>query len=223
MGRTLTRFINFISIHVPTRGTTVFSPFAIPDFYISIHVPTRGTTMTVMLWECTAKFQSTSPRGGRLFISYFIWIIYFISIHVPTRGTTFHIHNDKCENPISIHVPTRGTTAITVPLYLDGRISIHVPTRGTTWTGMRMSWTQRFQSTSPRGGRHLICGISEVYRGISIHVPTRGTTAEAVQLIRNLRISIHVPTRGTTFVSRGILDNRSYFNPRPHEGDDRTQ
>mgnify|MGYP006946871318 CR=1 FL=1 len=56
-----------ISIHVPTRGTTIFKRIIIKTVKISIHVPTRGTT-TTPAWKClqTRKFQSTFPRGERL-------------------------------------------------------------------------------------------------------------------------------------------------------------
>ena len=99
-----------------------------------------------------SQFQSTSPRGRRLSLS-------------PKK----HIHKDfnprlregddtnSCvfvdSHRISIHVPTRGTTERLLKMDPGNTISIHVPTRGTTvWKRPWISW-QRFQSTSPRGGR----------------------------------------------------------------------
>ena len=55
-----------ISIHVPTRGTTLYHAIAINYQWISIHVPTRGTTRLPL----PVLHQKD------------------ISIHVPTRGTT---------------------------------------------------------------------------------------------------------------------------------------
>ena len=76
----------FISIHVPTRGTTTLTLRSNTDNAISIHVPTRGTTITgfrplIMfhfnpraheghdvssaLVTATNAFQSTCPRGAR--------------------------------------------------------------------------------------------------------------------------------------------------------------
>ena len=66
MGITRLQDKTFISIHVPTRGTTG-SGSQDPELQIiSIHVPTRGTT----------DIQNGDGFDGA------------ISIHVPTRGTT---------------------------------------------------------------------------------------------------------------------------------------
>ena len=59
-------FDGTISIHVPTRGTTIVICIFYIVYAISIHVPTRGTTFAVRHYA----------------------IIIIISIHVPTRGTT---------------------------------------------------------------------------------------------------------------------------------------
>ena len=101
-----------ISIHVPTRGTTLMNcknrqkncnfnprPHKGDDGLgstgikccnpISIHVPTRGTTiLTTPLSKSKSLFQSTSPQGGRHICAYVSIKTYCISIHVPTRGTT---------------------------------------------------------------------------------------------------------------------------------------
>ena len=103
--------VTVISIHVPTRGTTIMKDAIFDRCAISIHVPTRGTTkickgsMMVLLFQSTSPrggrlsssafafavllFQSTSPRGGRLLLSGSVSEYIAISIHVPTRGTTF--------------------------------------------------------------------------------------------------------------------------------------
>ena len=56
-----------ISIHVPTRGTTPPPPDPGKTVTISIHVPTRGTTGFVPLNNLIVQFQSTCPRGARLY------------------------------------------------------------------------------------------------------------------------------------------------------------
>ena len=78
-----------------------------------------------------------------------------------------------------------------------------------------------FQSTCPRGARRPD-GRCFLRCWISIHVPTRGTTQCLGYLLDQATISIHVPTRGTTKVSKTESDQRSYFNPRAHEGHDPT-
>ena len=59
----------YISIHVPTKGTTEGTNIVHFGDNISIHVPTKGTTKEMY------------------FDAYKKWI----SIHVPTKGTTFYV------------------------------------------------------------------------------------------------------------------------------------
>ena len=56
--------------------------------WVSIHVPTRGTTRTTRKSKSVSQFQSTFPRGERQKINDFKGQIMDVSIHVPTRGTT---------------------------------------------------------------------------------------------------------------------------------------
>ena len=149
-------------------------------------------------WNLCQMFQSTSPRGGRppktapatpTITGFnprphegddhplqFTGGKFRVSIHVPTRGTTWGFQVAQQKQPVSIHVPTRGTTEDTF-----------------SWSG-----SGKFQSTSPRGGRHF-CIIKVVQKHfVSIHVPTRGTTHLWERLKEQDKVSIHVPTRGTT-------------------------
>ena len=57
-----------------------------------------------------------------------------------------------------------------------GTISTHVPTRGTTLIAYRVEQLERFQPTSPRGGRPPPGRSDGGGPKISTHVPTRGTT-----------------------------------------------
>ncbi len=88
----------------------MISPPKLKVSRVSIHVPTRGTTVTGANWdEYNAMFQSTFPRGERqqeciLSLTYSsfnprshegndLWArvltdLGYVSIHVPTRGTT---------------------------------------------------------------------------------------------------------------------------------------
>ena len=81
----------YISIHVPSWGTTMEKPLSYPNQQISIHVPSWGTTRSlfdlpfplpisihVPSWGTTSMlagcgkaypFQSTFPRGERLYSS----------------------------------------------------------------------------------------------------------------------------------------------------------
>ena len=192
-------FDGTISIHVPTRGTTIVICIFYIVYAISIHVPTRGTTFAVRHYA----------------------IIIIISIHVPTRGTTtitgYGVPNYKFQSTF----PRGERRHVYERLFHLFQISIHVPTRGTTWTGLFSNCTsihfnprshegndrigcwktmesKRFQSTFPRGERQDEIPKNTHAMVISIHVPTRGTTKHEIILESVLKISIHVPTRGTT-------------------------
>ena len=102
-----------------------------------------------------------------------------------------------------------------------------------------------FQSTHPRGVRHLISSQINLNEQISIHAPTWGATEQQYEWNPKLFISIHAPTWGATsclfFISRDVsisihaptwgatcwLSNssfrRSNFNPRTHVGCDSGQ
>ena len=58
-------FLYSVSIHVPTRGTTLFFDFEFTWYAVSIHVPTRGTTTCNAPNVGYSQFQSTFPRGER--------------------------------------------------------------------------------------------------------------------------------------------------------------
>ena len=81
-------YIKEISIHAPTRGATIVGTVHDSILGISIHAPTRGATQILMVLLFTSKFQSTLPRGERLFHQSSISLSLYISIHAPTRGAT---------------------------------------------------------------------------------------------------------------------------------------
>ena len=120
---------------------------------ISIHVPTRGTTMKCGCLSGIFRFQFTSPQGGRRTYGTTIDCTDYISIHVPTRGTTLTDSDPVHHIIISIHVPTRGTTIFFFAPVEKLAISIHVPTRGTTLQYSFLLCRYLFQFTSPQGGR----------------------------------------------------------------------
>ena len=79
----------FISIHAPARGATTVqtSRCLIPQ--ISIHAPARGATESRPSRISRQKlFQSTLPRGERLYLFGNVGFLARISIHAPARGAT---------------------------------------------------------------------------------------------------------------------------------------
>ena len=140
-----------ISIHVPTRGTTLpccrrvcllhFNPRAHEGH------DRRGATVADSGGDFNPRaheghdsdgrasfrpygFQSTCPRGARRCVQ----LSRLSAVYFNPRaheGHDFQVAYFPRFPQISIHVPTRGTTwSILTPHYYA--ISIHVPTRGTT-------------------------------------------------------------------------------------------
>ncbi len=57
--------VNFVSIHVPTRGTTPLCADRIADTIVSIHVPTRGTTSAMAAGNLiSGGFNPRSHEGN---------------------------------------------------------------------------------------------------------------------------------------------------------------
>ena len=234
-----------VSIHVPTRGTTLLQkkiPILLMGFNPRSHEGNDEKAAAVGKSE--AEFQSTFPRGERhhrrkddiqprgfnprshegndgalvcipekkgvsihvptrgttlndvLSDAYSI-----VSIHVPTRGTTCPTNNHRAPDTVSIHVPTRGTTMYRLPPELSKNVSIHVPTRGTTWQRISQKESIRgFQSTFPRGERR----------------------DSKQQKLATSTFQSTFP-RGERHAERIKEDyENASFNPRSHEGNDRS-
>ena len=148
------------------------------------------------------EFQSTLPRGERLFV----------------QPCIFHCFNF---NPRS----REGSDRMEDEQYNQSRISIHAPARGATHFSLSSLLAERFQSTLPRGERQSIASVSWAKFFISIHAPARGATDAAHSGLRIIThfnprsregsdvskyrvhltfkpISIHAPARGATFAAR---------------------
>ncbi len=174
-------------------------------------------------WSKIQRFQSTLPRGERRITIHifgdqlqdfnprshegsditntsFILILMAISIHAPTRGATKSCGGVPRIKAISIHAPTRGATEEECAEIEEWVISIHAPTRGATGVSHLIEIANLFQSTLPRGERRIVPSISPY----------------------PYRISIHAPTRGATGYKPRPCAIKGHFNPRSHEGSDRT-
>ena len=182
------------------RGRQYYRSYPCFRLGISIHASTRGTTAFVASCFPTAKFQSTSPRGGRPIQSHVTHGNITISIHVPTRGTTSsggrrdgregnfnprpHAGDDVLLMPKFWHKknfnprPHAGDdTAKAAPAAIHHHISIHVPTRGTTGRGSSAAPRCTHFNPRPHAGDDTPTSLSSWWsEKISIHVPTRGTT-----------------------------------------------
>ncbi len=125
-----------ISIHVPTKGTTLHHFAEICTKTISIHVPTKGTT-TVDGCVCeTCLFQSTYPRRVR-----------HNEPKYPKESPHFNPRTHEgydlasmalfsSEKRFQSTYPRRVRLVPSVKYSTDVTISIHVPTKGTTNYGL---------------------------------------------------------------------------------------
>ena len=111
----------------PYFVTLTFSPKN-----VSIHAPTRGATFDSVQHRIIVEFQSTLPRGERLFADTLKRVGYKVSIHAPTRGATTKFLTVLLAPPVSIHAPTRGATLTFMKFLMNLLL---------------------FQSTLPRGER----------------------------------------------------------------------
>jgi len=164
---------------------------------VSIHAPARGATQWNGHNVYDYTFQSTLPRGERLLFANDDGWFDTVSIHAPARGATQSPLRSSFNTSVSIHAPARGATSVLSVKYHTVKVSIHAPARGAT---LIMVWYRNrclFQSTLPRGERHLIptdvpclCCFNPrsragsdrdgrrryIYQRVSIHAPARGAT-----------------------------------------------
>ena len=119
---------------------------------ISIHVPTRGTTVDCYLSEHSQQFQSTCPRGARLVVYPLPPIAYRFQSTCP-RGAR-QPRCRYCKKALDFNPRAHeGHDYLEKLFHLLVQISIHVPTRGTTPDWKSSQWMKEFQSTCPRGAR----------------------------------------------------------------------
>ena len=170
----------------------------------------------------TAQFQSTRPRGARLYGGLGKHPLCGVSIHAPARGATRWYRAafaaPSCFNPRAragrdlVDSCPWSLAPCFNPRARAGRdlesgdvvtvraVSIHAPARGAT-RGIRS------------GHRH---------RHVSIHAPARGATIGKGIVRHGIRVSIHAPARGATRMRDRQHAGRACFNPRARAGRDST-
>ena len=147
--------------------------------------------------SCSDQFQSTPPRGGRQILG-------------GDRDAGI------C---VSIHAPARGATSITDDPFRIPPVSIHAPARGATCSSDYACGDCVFQSTPPRGGRHVDYDRSMAQGGFNprpraggdaneawmenLHkefqsTPPRGGRHSTLTSPTGQKVSIHAPARGAT-------------------------
>ena len=103
----------------------------------------------------TMTFQSTLPRGERLLGGCIGYGDGNVSIHAPAWGATTDCITFFALSKVSIHAPAWGATAHVAPKAEQSKVSIHAPAWGATAKPINQGAFKMFQSTLPRGERHL--------------------------------------------------------------------
>ena len=189
-----------VSIHAPAWGATPAHTVLIIGYEVSIHAPAWGATQTQMNGLRTSKgFQSTHPRGVRLFPFIPKEAGRDVSIHAPAWGATgpslqqsaiLQSFNPRtrvgCDGlPLigcgnygwfqSTH--PRGVRQVVIDDHLQAqgfnprtRVGCdHIPPVNRE----SIIW---FQSTHPRGVRRCAIFADDPATGVSIHAPAWGAT-----------------------------------------------
>ena len=156
-----------------------------------------GRVLRTVLPPC--RFQSTPPRGGRLpNLRLPIFMVCFNPRPRAGGDDRGHVVAGVGDH-VSIHAPARGATIS--PCLLNRCFPCFNPrprAGGDPIKSMEMVVVAWFQSTPPRGGRHL---------------------AEFTGWIAEL-VSIHAPARGATIMGTARPPMSMGFNPRPRAGGD---
>ena len=95
-------------------------------------------------------------------------------------------------------------------------VSIHAPARGATSASRNFMPSNLFQSTPPRGGRHINLFKNPVL-GCFNPRPRAGGDSVGLSEGDDLEVSIHAPARGATYQRRRYC-SRSWFQSTPPRG-----
>ena len=213
---------DWISIHVPSRGTTAQIWGQLQVLWISIHVPSRGTTGKDASVPFRKIFQSTYPQGVR-----HQWR--------ALTGATMNFNPRTLKGYDRTNLKFSGGKLYFNPRTLKGYdiASFHL-----------FSYSKRFQSTYPQGVRLVSQSLStgpknfnpRTLKGYDFYCPRLCTTWDWFQSTypqgvrrygrynpqSKLSISIHVPSRGTTLYIFLTSTCSSNFNPRTLKGYDKS-
>ena len=142
------------------------------------------------------RFQSTLPRGERREHTTQAQA----EVHFNPRsreGSDINDANGSEGVSISIHAPARGATKGSRFQSFRKFISIHAPARGATQSIPQPHLSLQFQSTLPRGERHI--PLMPTAQVPNFNPRSReGSDRRAKIRYAKAHISIHAPARGAT-------------------------
>ena len=187
-----------ISIHAPAWGATGQAHRQGHPPIISIHAPAWGATLATYTGGNVMEFQSTHPRGVRLFLSIFLFA--YTDFNPRTRVGCDGV-NDYATKPSTYFNPR---TRVGCDLNNGGKKLCHINFNPRT----RVGCDQRKRGPSVR--HHVI----------SIHAPAWGAT---VALIKGITGSLDFNPRtrvGCDLQEPSIFPHARNFNPRTRVGCD---
>ncbi len=161
------RLARQVSIHAPARGATHRTRGGSGLLQVSIHAPARGATSAGDELTLAWLFQSTRPRGARLYSVVPDGTLVSFQSTRPRGARPRRPAHGAGDEDVSIHAPARGATACWDAYERQTIVSIHAPVRGATAVASTPTSGTRFQSTRPRGARLATYGASSVAMGFN--------------------------------------------------------
>ena len=146
----------------------------------------------------TAVFQSSLPRGERLFTDLHTKNLVFISILAPTRGATPGALVSATYLHISILAPTRGATLSNFFRFPFFQISILAPTRGATASSCASSCASPYFNPRSHEGSDISGRFAFTSAADFNPRSHEGSDERLPHTLRIIQISILAPTRGAT-------------------------
>ena len=213
---------DYVSIHAPTKGATLFIVLYSALNLVSIHAPTKGATKGKLGSHSKKQvFQSTLPRRER-------------------HGAARSIYRMGGFNPRSHEGSDMSVPALNTPAsgfnprshegsdHQDHGYRPHPggfnprSHEGSDKNGSSSAevyiW---FQSTLPRRERPMCASISfPIVTAVSIHAPTKGATFFLFRFVLPYMFQSTLPRRERQFSQCFVILPNLGFNPRSHEGSD---
>ena len=138
-----------------------------------------------------SRFQSTLPRGERLFHSFLSRpILHYFNPRSREGSDSAVLALVPISSQFQSTLPRGERRYLNPRIVVNGTISIHAPARGATLQCSALFHPARGATVRRFRFRRFFV--------ISIHAPARGATYWRLNVRPNANISIHAPARGAT-------------------------
>ncbi len=147
---------------------------------VSIHAPARGATWVRVPGSCPFKRFNPRPRAGGDEYHFSKYVLNLPFQSTPPRGGRLYAVCGVRRQCLFQSTPPRGGRRVSAsPCSRRSFVSIHAPARGATYPDSHLSWQIFCFNPRPRAGgdKHgtatYMASIS-----VSIHAPARGATPD---------------------------------------------